>query len=626
MKICICTTPIRPIPTTYPPFGSLAIIQSLRKLGEHVDFYNIDYFRYDRESVTRHFSKSQYDLVGISAVVSTAYAYAKWLASMIRKVSPKTKIVVGGNLAASAEILLRKCGIDFCVVGDGEIIMQNLVSALKLPNSSEELWREIKGICYLEKDGRFNFTGYGPRPSAEEIETPDFGILEKDGSLPHFVNANVNEEFIHLDKVEPGARFTTVIMAKGCVARCTFCHRWEKGYRPRPIEQLIEHIKFLRDRHNVRYINIGDENFGSDREAAMALASELGSLGITWLTAGVRVRTVTKESLTHWKKNGCVAVIYGIESGSQRILDVMEKNASVEENVNALKWTSEAGLATVVQLVIGMPGENDETIDETVEFLKRVSPYLLYWKSRAPSEIISINYAQALPGTPLYEYARQHGLIGQNIDDEERYLIRISDTDAYAEDHFVNHTGLPLLKVLMWRPYILAHLDAHHFLSKHPGASLSLLQVAAYYAKLVLVRLRRQFGATEQQVSIALMTPIGGDSTAREESQRISEPGSYVSDSGYFNIQTNLKFAPMLLNAVTKQLFYPTLALFVALYRTKSLMQGFRLIGEHIGWSLSSKRKTDVAMPSKSLRKVVISVSRRNEDSKDRMQPLRSGR
>ena len=120
-KIVICTTPIRPYPTDFPPFGSMAIIQSIRKhLQADVSFYNIDYHRPNLAEVRKYFEDTQCDLLGISAVVSTAYAYVKKLVAIVKSVSPKTIIVVGGNLAASAEILHRKCGVDYCVIGDGE--------------------------------------------------------------------------------------------------------------------------------------------------------------------------------------------------------------------------------------------------------------------------------------------------------------------------------------------------------------------------------------------------------------------------------------------------------------------------------------------------------------------------
>ena len=108
MKICIVTTPIRPVPTTYPPFGSMAIIQSLREIGQTVNFYNIDYHRFSHEENVKYFEENSFDVVGISAVVSTAYAYTKYLSQLIKKINPNTIVLVGGGLAASAEILHRK--------------------------------------------------------------------------------------------------------------------------------------------------------------------------------------------------------------------------------------------------------------------------------------------------------------------------------------------------------------------------------------------------------------------------------------------------------------------------------------------------------------------------------------
>jgi len=187
MKIAICTTPIRPVPTTYPPFGSLAIIQSLKEIDEYPEFYNIDYFRYSHSEISAFFKEGQFDIVGISAVVSTAYAYVKYLTELIRQVSPGTVIILGGGLAASAEILLRKTSVDYCVIGDGEYIIKELVSYLNVENFSKnhEKLKKIQGIAYLTNDSSFIFTGFGIRPAANEITWPDYSILELDGSIDY---------------------------------------------------------------------------------------------------------------------------------------------------------------------------------------------------------------------------------------------------------------------------------------------------------------------------------------------------------------------------------------------------------------------------------------------------------
>lgn len=626
MKICICTTPIRPEPTNFPPFGSMAIIQSLRTMGEDVYFYNIDYFRYPHNEVEAYYSEQQFDIVGISAVVSTAYSYTKYLADLIKKVSPNTAIIVGGNLAASAEILLRKCQVDFCVVGDGEYIIRELVGLLKEKPLSHDRLRGTRGICFLDENGQFEFTGYGARPSAEEVESPDYDILEADGSLPYFITEKIDARFYGGGRERRlGERAATVVMTKGCVARCTFCHRWEKGFRALPVERVLDHVQLLKERYNVVFVDVADENFGSDRKQAHALAEGLGRMGIAWRAAGVRARTVTREMLRHWKMNGCISVIYGVESGSQKMLNVMEKNTTVQQNIEAIKLAYETGLFTVVQLVLGMPGETDDTIRETAEFMKEVSRYL-FVEGRLPSELMSVNYAQALPGTPLYEWARQHGFIGKHVDDEEEYLIRISDTDAYSTDHFINYTGQPLLKVLVWRYWMSAAIDAEH-IHRTSGASLSLLQVFSHFMGLHIELLKRKH---EVKVSRKIM-PVRartGELGTKEATQEQAEGRyDYYSQSGYFNIKPGARFAPLLLNPVSRWCCYPMLAVGVAFLKGGSVWGVIRLLAEHLIWSCTHYWRPADITPDRSLRKVTsIEPSTTGPSGKDLMIPLRLGR
>jgi anaerobic magnesium-protoporphyrin IX monomethyl ester cyclase len=580
----------------------MSIIQSLREIEINAAFYNIDYFRYSHNEIEAYFAKQRFDVVGISAVVSTAYSYTKYLSKLIRRVSPETLIIVGGNLAASSEILLNKCEVDYCVIGDGEFIIRDLIPALKEKPLNHDRLTNIKGIAFLDERNNFCFTGFREKPSAEEIEIPDYNILIEDGSFDHYVPTPSQNKGSYGEHIKPGKRTATVITSKGCVARCTFCHRFEQGFRALPVKKLTEHLHYLMSNYNVGYIRVGDENFGSDRKVAWELAKIFGELGLKWEAAGVRTRTVSKESLKHWKDNGCQAVYYGIESGSPKMLKVMEKNLALEENINALKWTGEAELNTTIQLVIGMPGENDDSIFETLDFLKEVSPYIIKWKSEAPSQSISINYAQALPGTPLYECGRQQGLIGITIDAEEEYLIKISDIDAYSQDHFVNYTGLPLLKVLLWRHLLIGYLDAYYYPYQSGGKSkFTLLEVTGFYAKLAINKLYRLLG---------------------------SGPSAYqIRDSGYFNLSHGIRHSALLLNPMTKIFFYPVVILSVFnsfLKNPKFLMQHivFDYIRAIFRDNSSVQDKTD-----KSLRKIVtILPSALNTGMEDQMLPLRKGR
>ena len=124
----------------------------------------------------------------------------------------------------------------------------------------------------------------------------------------------------------------------------------------------------------------------------------------------------------------------------------MEKKTTLQDNRNAQQWTVNAGFySTIIQFIIGMPGESPETINETLEFSKWA--YTL--NENLNPLIFSINYAQALPGTPLYEYGRKLKLIGRDIDSEEEYLIFVSDRDAADVGSVVNFTDYPMAVLLL---------------------------------------------------------------------------------------------------------------------------------------------------------------------------------
>ena len=123
-----------------------------------------------------------------------------------------------------------------------------------------------------------------------------------------------------------------------------------------------------------------------------------------------------------------------------------------------MKWTIEAGIHTGIQLVLGMPGENNETIQETIEYCKYVTTLS---SDKNPNDI-SCNSAQALPGTPLYEYGRHKGLIGQDIDAEEAYLLSISDRNARDESTTLNFTDESTLICRTWRPRLTIEVNYNY--------------------------------------------------------------------------------------------------------------------------------------------------------------------
>lgn len=614
----ICTTPIRPVPTTFPPLGSLAIIQSLRKINVDTHFYNIDYFRPPEDEIENYFLQNQFDFVGISAVVSTAYAFTKKLSEIIRRVSPNTVQILGGNLAASADLILRKTFIDFCVLGDGESIIQELISGLSANNffvEEKSRFETIKGIAYLDNKS-FVSTGYSKTPDATDISFPDYGILESDGSLDWFMpnDSNWDEKNENTDESKC-VKSATVITSKGCVARCTFCHRWEKGFRAKSTFGIREHLKSLKDIYGVEAIQIGDENFGSDKDKTIEVVEALSELGLIWKAAGVRARTVNLELLQFWKSKNAKTIVYGIESGSQTMLDVMQKNVTVEMNSNALRWTSQAGLHTVLQLVIAMPGESDYTIRETRDFVIKHLKDLIPLSNGLPSNSISINYAQALPGTPLYEYAIQNELIKNTIDGEEEYLLAISDIDAYSTDHFINYTKQPLLKVIMWRYLITGPADLY-YIEQVLNIKLNFLKttyslILSFLNRVQLARRIIHFYEIESPLIVQIKKYLATD---------------LKNDEGYFNFKGGWQIS-LLFSRYYHFIAYPLLAFGLAIKKSKSPTEFLRLIFEHIVWSAIFKKKALRSLPKISLRKVVFAdLKFSSPEIKGTMTEIRMGR
>lgn len=460
MKVLVVTTPIRPIPTNFPPIGSLSLVKYLRRHGfENVEFYNIDGNRPPYTQVLEHIRKARPDVLGVSAVVSTAYEYTKRLSLDVKRMLPNCLIVVGGNLAASADILLRRTGTDLCVLGEGEKVFLNIVQRAKMTRHSAE-FADIPGLMLLDRQEHLVNTGYEAQLPADEVYDVDWEDLlrttDPDIYFTPLFDEDGNAAFVYRNDprtYEPHRRDKKLIIfpsSKGCVARCTFCHRWDKGVRYIPVDVFMRRLDHLIELYNVGFAAVAGENFGSDRRWVTEFCQEIAKRDVLWSVGAMRTRSVTPDLIDMMVGAGCTSIIYGVESGSPRMLEIMEKKTTLDHNLNAMTWTIARGMPSVIQLVIGMPGETPQTIAETIDFCKRIQTL----RPEVNPNNLSINYAQALPGTPLYEFGRHKGLIPRDLDGEETYLLRISDRDAHDEFTTINFTASPTLIAQTWRPRI----------------------------------------------------------------------------------------------------------------------------------------------------------------------------
>lgn len=468
MKILLCNLALRDKADAFPPAACTILYNFLKSAGYDPIFYDIDVKRPSFEELYHFFMKEQFDIVGISAIVSTGYSYAKSLSQTIKRASPQTQVILGGNLAAAYEVILRKCPVDICVIGRGEETLLKLVKRYEQSgnlSASGEL-SNIKGIAFLDREGKCVYTGCQDMLDEKYEEQPDYEVLERFSEIDNYIFDPLSRyDFAYDVRARQahrlGKKAATIFTSKGCINSCTFCHRWLRGYRVFPVEKVIACIKKLIDRYNVGFFCISDECFGENRQWLENFMNAIKPLDVLFQVGGARVSLVRKDPaiISRLKDAGMTAIYFGIESGSDRILKIMEKNATSRENLSAVKACAEAGVYSVIQLVISMPGENDRTINETIEFVKKATV-------DCDNPTLSINYLQALPGSPSYEFLRLYGLLGNGLDDEERYLVGVSNRNAADFDQYINVSEEPLSKVKLWKPKIAFQNDIH-WLKRH---------------------------------------------------------------------------------------------------------------------------------------------------------------
>lgn len=453
MKILLCNIPVRNEPTEFPPVACTSLLGTLLKNGYDAVYYDLDVKRPSLEELFAYFAEEKYDLVGISAVVSTGYGYTKALSETIKSASPGTRIILGGNLAEANEIILRNCKIDICAIGEGEKILLNLVRHLEKYGSLEKgdpALRGIKGITFLGPDGKVCFTGHEEPNRA--VSQPDYDLIARFSDINNYIydpmtrldfSRDIRSHMPH----RKGRRAATVFSSKGCVNACTFCHRWVRGYRIAPAVEVVACMKYLMEKYNVGFFHLADECFVEDAAWLEEFIGLVKPLDIIFYIGAARVSLIRNNPsiIKRLKEAGLVAIYFGMESGSDRILKIMEKNASPAENLFAARQCAGMGVLSSIQLVIGMPGENEDTIRETIEFVKAATGDLPY-----PPQI-SPNYLQSLPGTPSYEYLRKRGYLGKTIEDEERYLLSVSDVNAVEFRQYVNVSEEPLSRASLWQ-------------------------------------------------------------------------------------------------------------------------------------------------------------------------------
>lgn len=378
-----------------PPLSLCYIASYLLKFGKKVDILDTAKLRLSITDIKKRVLEYGPDMVGF--YTATPYINSvKLLATQIRSLCKDILLIAGGpHFTGDAVSELRNSDLDIVAVGEGEQTCLEIVEALE-ESTKETLLNNncsIKGIAYKRnKEVYIN-------PARDLIEDIDSIPRPARHLLPPLNTYRVSAvQYKRLPS-------TGVLTARGCPFNCTFCvcSVSRQKVRSHSIKYVMAEVDELIYQYGIRDIAFIDDVFTIDRERTSGLCEELAKRKerIVW-SANVRVGLITKKMLKVMKDSGCWMVLVGIESANQEILDRIKKQIKPQQAMELSSWCREIGLMFHPNFIIGHPGETVDTIDETINFARK-----LY--SHFPLFTIMTPY----PGTELWNNALQYGTLNK---------------------------------------------------------------------------------------------------------------------------------------------------------------------------------------------------------------------
>jgi len=337
-----------------PPLGPLYLSQILENAADHVNLIDFSVEAYHEHKVTS--SLENVDAVCVT-VMSTAVDKASQIIKLIKEKDPDLPVIIGGpHCTLSPSDALRETQADVCIQGDGENVIVNLLRAFH----DEERLAQIPGIFYQTKNGITQGPPFVPVDDLDSIPFPARHLIK------HYLYGRAYNPSIQ------AGEFTSILTSRGCPFNCKFCSRKAislNRYRTRSSQNIIEELQLIHEQ-GYKYLGIMDDSAFYNKKQAHeifdALIKEKLRFKI-YITAS-RADSADPELYRKMRKAGVVSIQFGLESGSQEILDYYNKKTTVHDLRQAVIQSHEAGFFTSGTFVLGAPFETKKDFQRTLKF------------------------------------------------------------------------------------------------------------------------------------------------------------------------------------------------------------------------------------------------------------------
>lgn len=380
---------------------------SILFIGSYIKANGIDVKLYDQrissnKEIFHYIETHPVTHVGLSTMTGPQIIFAMELSKKIKQMKPEIKIVWGGiHVTVAPESVLKHDFIDYMVYGEGEV---SLLELIQYPDR-----KSIKGVL-CRNDGIGDLV---PR------EFMDMNAISLDWSL---INP---QTYI---SVRDGRRYMSFVTSRGCSFKCQYCYnsvtksRWRSWNVEKIREEVEKILKF-----NISYISFMDDNLAVNIKWLSEVCNILEEKKINWY-GDIRANVVTSENMDRFKN--CTMIFIGAESGSQRVLDSIEKRIKVEDIYNAARVLNERGMTGTFSWIIGFPQETIEDVMATIKAVRTVSKIM-------PRAVQRLKIFSPYPGSNLYKMTVDKGYCGPATLEEWGKFTR-------------EHCDLPYIKNPWW--------------------------------------------------------------------------------------------------------------------------------------------------------------------------------
>jgi len=382
------------------PLGIAYLASVLEKDKHSVIVSCADVFHYSNEQIQRIIKNTEPDIIGIGFLAARFRETILPLCKAVNEVKGNAWLILGGHGASPIPDYIKKeTKADTIFVGEGESLSKALRVIEEYPSDK---WASIHGVLLKDLDSI-------PFPAWHLFPMGNYTTCLK---LPGW---------------EKGDRTLGILTSRGCVGKCNFCYRMHKGLRLRSIDSVIEEIEILQERYGITYFFMQDELFVSSKKRIFEFQQALSKKNIKIKYAcDARVNNVDESVLDSLKDSGCQFLDYGFESMDNKVLSIMKKGQTAEDNYRCAKLTQKAGIPFNINILWGNIGDTLESLKKNIEFINEFNTY---------KNIRTIRPPTPYPGCELYDYAIMKGL----LKDADDFFNKFKNSDLMT----VNFTDIP---------------------------------------------------------------------------------------------------------------------------------------------------------------------------------------